>query len=236
MSKLTSKLKKTIERYEALANATSFAVWDHDFKIGRTYVAGEGFKNLFGYNLSNQLCENQFLESKIHPEDILSFNANLKAVLNNPNIDQSEREYRFLKADDTYAYVSDKFFIIRENGKAIRMLGAKQDINLRKKEEHHLKLLESVITNSSDAVMITEADIINGHGPIITFVNEAFVKMTGYLKEELIGNTPQILQGPKTSRVELDKIRTAIEKHITCETEIINYNKISLCITFLKNT
>lgn len=219
------KLKETIERYEALAKATSFAVWDHDFKIGRTYVAGEGFKNLFGYNLSNQLCENQFLESKIHPEDILSFNANLKAVLNDPNIDQSEREYRFLKADGTYAYVSDKFFIIRENGKAMRMLGAKQDITLRKKEEHHLKLLESVITNSSDAVMITEADIINGHGPIITFVNEAFVKMTGYLKEELIGNTPQILQGPETSRVELNKIRTAIEKHITCETEIINYNK-----------
>ena len=219
------KLKETIERYEALTKATSDAIWDHDFEIGRTYIAGEGYKNLFGYNLSNQFSENQFWESNIHPEERLSVTTALKTALNDPDIVQSELEYRFLKADGTYAYVLDKFFIIRNNGKAMRILGAKQDITQRKKEEHHLKLLESVITNTTDAVMITEADVINEPGPKITFVNEAFVKMSGYLKEELIGKTPRVLQGPKTSRVELNKIRTALEKQSTFETEIINYNK-----------
>ena len=52
---------------------------------------------------------------------------------------QSASEYRFLKADGTYAYVSDRFFIIRENGKPKRMLGAKQDITERKMAEQRLK-------------------------------------------------------------------------------------------------
>lgn len=219
------KLKETVDRYEALAKATSDAIWDHDFEIGRTYIAGEGYKNLFGYNLSNQFSEHQFWESHIHPEERKLVTDTLKKALNDPNIVQSELEYRFLKADGTYAYVMDKFFIIRNNGKAVRMLGAKQDITQRKKEEHHLKLLESVITNSTDAVMITEADVINEDGPKITFVNEAFVKMTGYLKEEIIGKTPRIFQGAKTDKAELNKIKIALEKQTTCETEIINYTK-----------
>ena len=49
--------------------------------------------------------------------------------------------------------------------------------------------------------------------------------MTGYLKEELIGKTPRILQGPKTDRAVLNKIRIALENQTTCETEIINYSK-----------
>ena len=219
------KLKETGERYEALSKATSDAIWDHDFEIGRTYIAGDGYKKLFGYDLVNDFSENSFWETHLHPEDREMIVNALKSALKDPNITQSEFEYRFLKADGSYAYVLDKFFILRVQGKAMRMLGAKQDVTRQKKEEYRLKLLESVITNTSDAVMITEADEINEPGPKIFFVNEAFVKMSGYSKAELIGKTPRILQGVKTSRLELNKIKQAFEQQVSCVVEIINYTK-----------
>lgn len=95
----------------------------------------------------------------------------------------------------------------------------------QKSESYHLKLLESVITNTSDAVIITDAEPIDGIGPRIVYVNAAFTRMTGYTPEEVIGKTPRILQGPKTDRRELDRLRHALETWQPCEVTLINYKK-----------
>lgn len=100
-----------------------------------------------------------------------------------------------------------------------------RDVTAKKQEEERLRLLESVITNSNDAVLITEAEPINGVGPRILFVNEAFTRMTGYTAEEVIGKTPRLLQGPDTDRKVLDKIRNALEKWEAVEVEVVNYRK-----------
>ena len=60
------------------------------------------------------------------------------------------------------------------------MIGVLRDQTQHKKQEQHLKLLESVITNTNDAVLITEAEPLDEPGPKIIYVNEAFLKMTGY--------------------------------------------------------
>ncbi len=100
-----------------------------------------------------------------------------------------------------------------------------RDVTAKKQEEERLRLLESVITNTNDAVLITEAEPIQGTGPRILFVNEAFTRMTGYTAAEVIGQTPRLLQGPDTDRKALDKIRAALEKWEPVEVEIINYRK-----------
>lgn len=100
-----------------------------------------------------------------------------------------------------------------------------RDITRQKKEQHHLKLLESVITNTMDAVMITEAEPFDEPGPQILYVNEAFTKMTGYSAAEVIGKTPRILQGPKTDREELERLSEHIRRWEPCEVTLINYKK-----------
>ena len=92
-------------------------------------------------------------------------------------------------------------------------------------KQHDLKLLEAAIANTTDAVVIAEADQIDGNGPRIVFVNDAYTKMTGYNREEIIGKTPRILQGPKTDRNELKRLRYALEHYEHCEIEVLNYKK-----------
>ena len=112
-----------------------------------------------------------------------------------------------------------------EDGNTINYFANIKDITATKKEIEHLKLLESVITNTKDSVLITEAEPFDEPGPKIIYVNEAFTKMTGYTAEEVIGKTPRILQGPNSDREELAKLSKAIRKWEPCEITTINYKK-----------
>ena len=100
-----------------------------------------------------------------------------------------------------------------------------QSIEKQKKEQHQLKLLESVITNTMDAVLITEAEPFDEPGPRILYVNQAFTKMTGYTAEEVMGKTPRILQGPKTDVQEVARLSESIRCWKPCEVTLINYKK-----------
>lgn len=99
------------------------------------------------------------------------------------------------------------------------------DITESKKVKQHLQLLESVIINTNDSVLITEAEPQDEPGPKILYVNEAFTKMTGYSSAEVIGKTPRILQGPKTDKAELERLKECLLRWEACEITIINYKK-----------
>lgn len=105
------------------------------------------------------------------------------------------------------------------------VLAIVRDVTSIKEEEHRLKLLESVITHSRDAIMITEAEPITLPGPQIIFTNNAFREMTGYTSEEILGKTPRILQGPKTSEKNRKIIRDHLEAWKPCRIELLNYSK-----------
>lgn len=91
--------------------------------------------------------------------------------------------------------------------------------------EENLNLLKIGIERSKDIFLITEASPIDEPGPRIVYVNGAFERLTGYKREEVLGKTPRILQGPKTDRKVLDRIRKAISEAKPCFEEIVNYDK-----------
>jgi len=85
--------------------------------------------------------------------------------------------------------------------------------------------LEMCVSRLNDMVLITEAEPQDEPGPRTVFVNEAFVRKTGYSRAEIIGKSPRMLQGPKTSRQELDKVRAALKSFKPVRVEIVNYTK-----------
>ena len=115
--------------------------------------------------------------------------------------------------------------VLDETGNVVLLIPEGRDITERKKAEERLRLLESAVVNANDAVLIAEAEPIDLPGPRIVYVNEAFTRMTGYSPEEMIGKTPRILQGPKTDRTQLDKLRQALATWQSVRVELINYRK-----------
>ena len=83
------------------------------------------------------------------------------------------------------------------------------------------RLFKVALTHSFDGMMITE----NKPEYPIVFVNEAFTRLTGYRNEELVGQSPSILQGPKTDRKVLDRLKKDLSSGGMFHGIAVNYRK-----------
>jgi diguanylate cyclase (GGDEF)-like protein/PAS domain S-box-containing protein len=99
------------------------------------------------------------------------------------------------------------------------------EIATRLRAEVRLQLLESAVVNANDAIVIMDAGYSDISDPTIMYVNEAFTKMTGYLPEEIIGQTPSCLRGPESNCTQVAKIRRAFSRREPLRLELINYCK-----------
>jgi PAS domain S-box-containing protein len=59
----------------------------------------------------------------------------------------------------------------------------------------------------------------------IVFANQAFLEMTGYAREEVIGRNCRFLQGPETDPATRAQVREAVAARRDIATEILNYRK-----------
>lgn len=97
-------------------------------------------------------------------------------------------------------------------------------VDEKERKTKFLGLLEAAIRNDYDSILITELSL-ESPGPKIVYVNDGFTKMTGYTREEAIGQTPRILQGPKTDRATLDKLRKNLAEGKSFFGQTVNYRK-----------
>jgi len=135
---LTLSLEESNKRYEYITKASFDAIWDWDL-VNETLYWGEGFQHIFGYDLKDLETTKGSWIQHLHKDDqrrvvtgLYNFIAGTETIW--------QDEYRYRKADGTYAYVADKGFVIRDkDGKGTRMVGAMQDISKRKKDDEALK-------------------------------------------------------------------------------------------------
>ncbi len=106
-----------------------------------------------------------------------------------------------------------------------RVVLTAQDVSEERPQGERLRLLESVAVHANDAILITQAEPIDGDGPCILYANPAFLRTTGYTLDEVLGKTPRILQGPDTAREPRDKIRKALKRWRPIVVELLNYRK-----------
>lgn len=219
-----AKLRESAERYEIVSKATSDTIWDWNLLSGKIHW-NKGIKGIFGYkDLIENTTSSEWWANQIHPEDRERVTNNVKQHIIN-GIARWQEEYRFCCSDGSYKFVLDRgFMVFDDQGASVRMICSMQDISQRKQEEEWSRLLESVVINATDAVLICTGNV-EGSGQSIIYVNEAFTRMSGYHKNELLGASPRISQGPETDRDEIRKLSAAIANKVPCEIEVINYTK-----------
>ncbi len=181
------------ERFNYVLDATFDAIWDLDLQK-KTIFWGDGYKKLFGYEPGFSAYDaKQDFYDKVHPDDLDGFlNSSQSAI--DGNSPYWAVSYRFLKANQEYAFIADKAIIIRDDkGQPIRMIGAMQDITTQKTAalaiaESYKKLEEYKFALDESAMVF----IIDDKG-IFTYVNDNFCRLTKYTRQELIGSHRAIL-------------------------------------------
>lgn len=198
------------ERYEYVNMATNDAIYDWD--LLRDHIEwGDGFFRLFGDEREEKHYPLSRWAERVHPADREPVGKSLEKNLADPQQHKWSTEYRFMKSDGHYAHVEEIGYIRRDRlGKAVRMIGVLRDVTKARQEEHELKLLVSVITNTNDAVLIAEPDLHDISGLKILYVNAAFTRITGYFPEEVVGKSPTLLRGFSPARNDFNKLQDAI--------------------------
>ena len=131
--------RRAEERYRLAFRATKDAIWDVDLATDELDW-NEALQTAYGYDPETRVTADWWLEH-IHPDDRARVDASARAAIAGGASEWFE-EYRFRRADGSYAEVRDRAAIIRnENGHAVRMIGAMLDLSDWKKAEAHQRLL-----------------------------------------------------------------------------------------------
>ena len=89
-------------------------------------------------------------------------------------------------------------------------------------EDKHHDIFFAAVETTRMPMIVT--DPYQPDNPII-FANNAFQRMTGYTRDELVGTNCRFLQGQETDRDTVNEIRQAVAEHRQFSTEILNYRK-----------
>lgn len=213
-------IQQSEERFKALVQEGSDLIGILDLEGRYTYVSPTS-TSILGIAPEAFLGKNAL--DFIHPDDAERTLQYLQQIAVDKIVQVPP--FRFQNQEGEWRWIETVLTNLLDNPAINGIVANSRDVTEKRQEEQQLKLLSSVITNTNDAVLITEAEPVNEPGPRIIYVNEAFTKMTGYTPEEVIGKTPRILQGPKSNKEELAKLGEALRNWQPFEITTINYKK-----------
>lgn len=128
------KLRESELRFRLAAKATRDAIWDWDLRKGEVWRS-EGFQTLFGYRSEEIGYDFDWWLERIHEDDRQRVLSQIPA----PGAADSQQcafEYRFRRADGSYADVFDRGFVmLGADGKPMRLIGSMMDISERRRAE-----------------------------------------------------------------------------------------------------
>lgn len=215
------KIKDSEKNYRDLFQLSPEPMLLYSFEDYRFIDVNEAATDHYGYP------KKEFLNMKI--QDIIPVSDQTEAlkVLNQTSANQGNHfagEFRHLKKNGDLILVSIHTRKIRYNDRDVCIV-ISSDITKKREEEKQLRLLESVITNSNEAVVIIETDKTDKSELVLQYVNDAFSKITGYSYHEAVGSSLKMLFGPETDAQKLAKLKKAIQNRHPIEFEIIQYRK-----------
>ncbi|MFN3529035.1 MAG: PAS domain S-box protein [Bacteroidia bacterium] len=222
--KIDQEILHTNERFEYVNKATNDVIFEWNILKDEAYLA-PSFKRIFKHYFGETDLNWQSFQALIHHDDVTEIIEDLEKSLADPHCTHWSKQYRIRKANGEFVWTEEDAYILRnEQGVAEKMIGVIRDIHLRKEEDLQLRLLEMVVTKSSDAVLISDG----GDEQVISrvlYANKAFLKLTGFKRNEVIGAALPLLKGPKTDSEAYREFQAAIQAKKPALVDAISYRK-----------
>jgi two-component system cell cycle sensor histidine kinase/response regulator CckA len=195
------------QHFQLAAWAAQDLMWDWDLASGEMVWAGttEPYFQLTPTQMA-ELATNQYRmwAERVHPDDLAATETAAREAIAG-GAESWQHEYRFRRADGSYADILERAVIARDGGgQALRAVGAMEDITSRKTADRAATRLAAVVAASEDAII---AKTLEG---VVTGWNPAAERVFGYSEREMLGESifrliPEELHG--SERDILDHIR-----------------------------
>jgi len=178
------------QRHELFMAQTNIAVieWDNDFSV---IEWNRGAEDMFGF--SADYARGKHVTALILPSDQKPVvDAVWQQLLANQGGRHSINE-NITRDGRTITCEWYNTPLLRKDGKVIGVTSICADISQRQRQQAELHKLEQAIEHAGESILITDANAI------IEYVNPAFSRITGYKADEVIGQTPAILNSGQQS-------------------------------------
>ncbi len=199
--KLTEEnLRVSEERYRTLYESSMIGIY-RTTPEGKILLANPALLKMLGYSSFEELTARNLQEEGYEPE----YNRNefIKEMERNGKVVGFESAWK--KTDGTLIYVRENARAFSDtNGKILYYDGIVEDVTDRIKALEEINKLSQAVEQSPVSIIITD---IKGN---IEYVNPKLCELTGYKKEEVIGQNPRILKSGHTSPKEYKKLWEAI--------------------------
>lgn len=211
-----SAAEEQIRRYDTIRRRAQevahLGTWFQDNETGLLSLSEEACR-LFGLSEGDSLAPEALLK-RIHP---LDRNRVASVWQKSSDGDRKRVEFR-VQWESAIKWLELQWHDLSTD-EAKLMLGTLQDVTERRNHEDELIKLSQAIEQSVNAVVITDLD----HR--IEYVNQAFVRTTGYGKAEVLGQTPKILRSGETPLKAYAELREHLARGESWTGEFVNRRK-----------
>ncbi len=173
-------VRSTDERLRFVAKATTDVIWDWDLNTN-ALVWNDSVETVFGHKQNQIYPEIQWWYDHLHPDDRDRVIAGIHGVLDNGGSNWND-QYRYQRADGTYANVIDRGYVARDSiGAPMRMIGAMTDVTERARSVAAIRFQAQLLNAVQQAVVATDPD------GIVIFWNKFAENLYGWTAEEAVG-------------------------------------------------
>jgi len=145
-------LQEAVERFQLVTRVTKDAIWD--WNLTRPAWWNDTFYEVYGFD-RNIPPSVEAWASHIHPDDRERVLTRFRAAVEHGEAAWVD-EFRFKRADGTYAYISDRAYGLRDaSGKIVRMFGSMLDIS-------QIKQAETALRRSQERYVLAERAVNDG--------------------------------------------------------------------------
>ncbi|XPV75941.1 MAG: diguanylate cyclase [Desulfovibrio sp.] len=185
------QLKQNEKRLTLAFDGNRDGVWDWDIDAESVYFS-QRLKEILGFADEDELdIDYGFGVSamRVHPDDMGQMQRDMDKHLAGQS-EYYENEHRVLCKNGAYKWVLDRGKVVARGngGTPLRMLGTYTDIEDKKAAEQEIEKLTLAVEHSPASILITDSD---GE---IEYVNQAFERITGYMRDEVVGQKPNLLK------------------------------------------
>ena len=206
-----------LEKQAALREAQSIAnlgSWTLDLLRHDLQWSDETYK-IFGLSKNGPLVFASFID-RIHPDDRERVIADWQAALHGRVYDTEHR----IIVNQAIRWVRERAHVhFNAAGEAVYAVGTVQDVTERRAAEEELHKHSLAIEQSPHSIVIT-----NTFGDV-EYVNDAFVRNTGYSREEILGSNPRLLHSGQTPQSTYKDLWDTLARGEIWRGEFINRRK-----------
>ncbi|MBK7766948.1 MAG: PAS domain S-box protein [Sulfuritalea sp.] len=186
---IQSEKLRALEMLDALARGTDDAMFVKDAQ-GRYLLFNRAACELFGKAEQEVLGKNCW--ALFPAGEAATVAASDQEVMANRRLDTSELCLTLARGPVTLQVTRGP--LLDANGELQGVFGIARDITESKRAAESLRTLSMAVEQSPESIVITDTEAR------IEYVNEAFVRNTGFSREEALGKNPRILQSGRTPR------------------------------------